>query len=280
MAYSCLLNILPAKYANPTDACSLVMLLDAYARERGDCKLTLEVPSGKGSARRLYERVGFAGYQLDPALGQAQFLPKVAGVNLRPPRHPRKTRNKGSRAAVALALGAAFLAGASLARAGDAVPAAATPFKLTTGLYSMSGGGAPAGLGLDLNLRYTSGLGDLWLGWFRAPVLDVAQPRAGWHRTYDFGGVRFMPSLQVVRDNRQNPSQQNVHLLYRTPVADQRLLTLDLLAKTGLLNGVPIHRLGLSVTYDWRQNFVRLAYDPRVNFTPQDMWRLSVGSRF
>ncbi|WP_244618384.1 hypothetical protein [Rhodoferax sediminis] len=262
-------------------------------------------------------------------------------MNLRPRQHPRKTRNKGSRAAVALALGAAFLAGASPARADDAVPAAATPFKLTAGLYSMSGGGLPAGLGLDLNLRYTSGLGDLWLGWFRSPVLEVSQPRAGWDRTYDFGVVRFMPSLQVasggfwgggvgletgdtwfagaglgrtnlrnyanlnfdpndawmlwggyrwsqsrslslqvVRDNRQNPSQQNVHLLYRTPVADQRLLTLDLLAKTGLVDGVPIHRLGLSVTYDWHQYFVRLAYDPQVNFTPQDMWRLSVGSRF
>ena len=39
-------------------------------------KLTLEVLQGNESARRLYERVGFAGYQLDPAVGQAQFLQK------------------------------------------------------------------------------------------------------------------------------------------------------------------------------------------------------------
>ena len=40
-------------------------------------KLTLEVLQGNRSAITLYERIGFAGYQLDPALGQAQFLQKV-----------------------------------------------------------------------------------------------------------------------------------------------------------------------------------------------------------
>ena len=51
--------------------------VEAIARERGACKLTLEVLQGNAPAIRLYERVGFAGYQLDPALGQAQFLQKV-----------------------------------------------------------------------------------------------------------------------------------------------------------------------------------------------------------
>ena len=50
--------------------------VEAIARERGACKLTLEVLQGNRSAISLYERVGFAGYQLDSALGQAQFLQK------------------------------------------------------------------------------------------------------------------------------------------------------------------------------------------------------------
>ena len=50
--------------------------VEAIARERGACKLTLEVLQGNASAIRLYERIGFAAYQLDPALGQAQFLQK------------------------------------------------------------------------------------------------------------------------------------------------------------------------------------------------------------
>lgn len=54
----------------------MLALVEQIARERGACKLTLEVLQGNRSAIRLYERVGFAGYQLDPAMGQAQFFQK------------------------------------------------------------------------------------------------------------------------------------------------------------------------------------------------------------
>lgn len=50
--------------------------VEQIARERGACKLTLEVLSGNHSANKLYARTGFAGYQLDPSMGQAQFLQK------------------------------------------------------------------------------------------------------------------------------------------------------------------------------------------------------------
>ncbi len=50
--------------------------VERIARERGACKLTLEVLSGNAPAMRLYQRIGFAGYQLDPAMGTAQFLQK------------------------------------------------------------------------------------------------------------------------------------------------------------------------------------------------------------
>jgi ribosomal protein S18 acetylase RimI-like enzyme len=54
----------------------ILALVEQIARERNACKITLEVLSGNLSANRLYTRVGFAAYQLDPALGHAQFLQK------------------------------------------------------------------------------------------------------------------------------------------------------------------------------------------------------------
>lgn len=54
----------------------MLALVEQIARERGACKLTLEVLAGNASAIRLYERVGFANYQLDPAMGQARFQQK------------------------------------------------------------------------------------------------------------------------------------------------------------------------------------------------------------
>ncbi len=50
--------------------------VERMARGRGACKLTLEVLQGNTSAMRVYERVGFAGYVLDPAMGQATFMQK------------------------------------------------------------------------------------------------------------------------------------------------------------------------------------------------------------
>ena len=46
------------------------------ARERGACKLTLEVLSGNQKALRAYTKIGFDAYQLDPQAGSAQFLQK------------------------------------------------------------------------------------------------------------------------------------------------------------------------------------------------------------
>jgi ribosomal protein S18 acetylase RimI-like enzyme len=54
----------------------LLEAAEAMARERGACKLTLEVLSGNQGAVRLYERVGFAGYALGELTGQAQFMQK------------------------------------------------------------------------------------------------------------------------------------------------------------------------------------------------------------
>jgi ribosomal protein S18 acetylase RimI-like enzyme len=54
----------------------MLALAETIARERGACKLTLEVLQGNAGAVRLYRRIGFANYELDPAMGQAQFMQK------------------------------------------------------------------------------------------------------------------------------------------------------------------------------------------------------------
>ncbi len=54
----------------------MLSLAEAIAVERGAVKMTLEVLSGNHGAVRLYERIGYAGYQLDPAMGTARFLQK------------------------------------------------------------------------------------------------------------------------------------------------------------------------------------------------------------
>lgn len=57
----------------------MLVLTEEIARERGACKLTLEVLAGNAAAIKLYARVGFANYQLDPAMGHAQFFQKWLG---------------------------------------------------------------------------------------------------------------------------------------------------------------------------------------------------------
>ncbi|MFZ4285471.1 GNAT family N-acetyltransferase [Variovorax sp. HJSM1_2] len=53
---------------------ALLAFVEGIARERGACKLTLEVLQGNAKAMRLYERMGFASYQLDPQMGHAQMM--------------------------------------------------------------------------------------------------------------------------------------------------------------------------------------------------------------
>lgn len=54
------LTVCRAGYACPAHAAALVALLDAYARDL-----------------HLYQRLGFAGFQLDPMTGEARFLQKM-----------------------------------------------------------------------------------------------------------------------------------------------------------------------------------------------------------
>jgi hypothetical protein len=70
------------------------------------------------------------------------------------------------------------------------------------------------------------------------------------------------------------------HQERNTALAGKQRLTLDLLYKRGLVDGQPIKKIGGTVTYDWPRFFVRLAFDPNTNFSADNVWRMSVGTRF
>jgi ribosomal protein S18 acetylase RimI-like enzyme len=50
--------------------------IEAIAREKGCCKMTLEVLSGNKPALGLYRSLGFGDYVLDPEQGKAVFWQK------------------------------------------------------------------------------------------------------------------------------------------------------------------------------------------------------------
>ncbi|WOD13034.1 GNAT family N-acetyltransferase [Pseudomonas sp. NyZ704] len=50
--------------------------VERIAREKGCCKITLEVLEGNIAAQQAYLKYGFAGYELDPMLGKALFWQK------------------------------------------------------------------------------------------------------------------------------------------------------------------------------------------------------------
>jgi len=54
----------------------MLVLVEKLARDRGACKLTLEVLSGNAPAAKLYQRIGFDNYQLEPTMGHALFMQK------------------------------------------------------------------------------------------------------------------------------------------------------------------------------------------------------------
>jgi ribosomal protein S18 acetylase RimI-like enzyme len=55
---------------------ALMQGVEAEARARGACKITLEVLSGNAPAKALYASLGYGNYALDPKAGTAQFWEK------------------------------------------------------------------------------------------------------------------------------------------------------------------------------------------------------------
>jgi hypothetical protein len=88
-------------------------------------------------------------------------------------------------------------------------------------------------------------------------------------------------TLFMVRDVRVMPGQQNLHLLMQFPFQNKQRITLDVFNKSGPTDpGQSINGVGASLTYDWPSYFLRIAYDPKVNFTQDDMTRITIGMRF
>ncbi len=152
--------------------------------------------------------------------------------------------------------------------------------RLLPSLQIASGGFVGGSFAVETGKRWFAGAG---LG--RTNLREYANLNFDPNDSYTvYGGYRWPDksavSAALIRDNRQYPDQQHVHLVWRRPVAEGQRLTLDLLVKQGTIEGDYIRRVGLTATYEWPRYFVRMAWDPKVNFTPQDMARLSFGVRF
>jgi len=54
----------------------MLALVEQIARDKGCCKITLEVLDGNEIAKSSYRKFGFNGYELDPEVGSALFWQK------------------------------------------------------------------------------------------------------------------------------------------------------------------------------------------------------------
>jgi hypothetical protein len=88
-------------------------------------------------------------------------------------------------------------------------------------------------------------------------------------------------SLYTIKDDRLGTGQRVTHLLVRRELAGQRRVTLDFTYKSGQSTADNyVVGSGLAATYDFEPWFVRIAYDPYVNFTENRMMLLALGRRF
>ena len=91
-------------------------------------------------------------------------------------------------------------------------------------------------------------------------------------------------TLFQVRDDRLRTGQRVTHLVLRRQTGTNSRFTMDLFKRTGRSDSDPgseiFHANGVALTYDQDPWFVRIAWDPKVNYTNSDMTRLAIGVRF
>jgi hypothetical protein len=105
--------------------------------------------------------------------------------------------------------------------------------------------------------------------------------------TFGFG-TRAFPrttlSLYQILDDRLHTGQRITHLVARYKPTDKTRWTLDVFHKRGRTNADSsndvLRGTGASATYDFEPYFLRVAYDPYVNFSNNHMTRLAAGMRF
>lgn len=99
-------------------------------------------------------------------------------------------------------------------------------------------------------------------------------------------GTRLLPgsnlALFTVRDDRLHTGQTVTHLVWRYSPDDHQRWTLDLSSKHGRASALEPSVSGgaISAAYDYRDVFLHLARDRKVNFTSEDQTRVSLGFRF
>ena len=131
-------------------------------------------------------------------------------------------------------------------------------------------------------------IGDPWFalaGWGRTNLKpyfnlnfdpnDAITAAIGWH-----GDNGRTVSLTLVADDRLHTGQKDWHLYGRWPLSEELRVTLDLLHKTGDGDSGYVRAWGWSATLDFPTWFLRLAHDPKQNFSAQDATRLALGVRF
>jgi len=99
-------------------------------------------------------------------------------------------------------------------------------------------------------------------------------------------GTSLLPestlSLFSVKDNRLDTEQVVTHLVWRMLPDAQHRWTVDISSKQGRAtpDDESVSGMAVSITYDNRDMFFRFAQDNKVNFTPEDQTRFTVGIRF
>ena len=153
-------------------------------------------------------------------------------------------------------------------------------WRLTPSIQAASGGFLGGSFNLETGKDFFIGAGLGRTNLKNYYNLNV-DPNDAWSAT---GGYRWSENhylaVQIIRDNRQNPDQQNIHLIYKYPLADNHKLTYDVLYKQGTIENKYIQAYGLSVAYDWNDYQIKCAYDPKANFTPQNLIRITLAKHF
>ena len=91
-------------------------------------------------------------------------------------------------------------------------------------------------------------------------------------------------TLFQVRDDRLGTGQRVTHLVLRQKTGARSRWTIDLFNRSGRSDADPdsesFNANGITITYDREPWFVRLAWDPKANYTSSDMTRMAIGVRF
>lgn len=103
--------------------------------------------------------------------------------------------------------------------------------------------------------------------------------------TFGVGSNTLLPhgeiSLYQVRADRLHTHQQNTHVLLKVHAGESSRWTIDASYKQGRADdGAMMHGYGLSLEYDYRQLFCKLARESAVNFSHVEQTRIALGLRF